>query len=875
MKISVKSNEIIKDRTMKRIHFHHCLLASFTAILITLLSCTSEERQGEEWDSSFNFNWKFAKGEQPGATDPDFSDDVWETVDLPHDWAISGPFGPLDSNGSTGKLPWQGEGWYRKTFELPAGAAGKRLQFLFDGVMASPTVYLNGQEVGSWIYGYNSFWIDATEAARFGAVNVLAVHADTREHRSRWYPGAGIYRKVTMRFVEPVHIPVWGVFVTTPDVSDDQATVNVAVEITNASDENQEVDVELTLIDPDGNALSTVTARAEVNSGKTGSVAQIIKITNPRRWDVEHPNLYTCRVNLLSGRKVLHRASTSFGVRTFEWTANDGFHLNGRRVQLYGVNLHHDQGPLGAAFFPRAMERQLEIMKEMGVNALRTSHNACAPEVLDLCDRMGIIVWDELFDKYGPTAGVQCSTAEFVEKYAEREVANFVMRDRNHPCVFLWSIGNEIGDLLSTREGSRSAEYINTMVRYFKQYDTTRPTTMGCHVPVPAEGDLHIFDGIETLGWNYARRYWTTRKAYPGMPLIYSESASCFGTRGAYKLKLPESKLDYGDDGELTAFMLTSAPWSDIPEHEFEYMRIDTFMAGEFVWTGFDYLGEPTPVTSLGRPGRPGRERSRPVVRDSITARSSYFGVVDLAGLPKDSYYDYRSLWNKKENTVHLTPHWNWEGNEGETVPVIVYTNGDEAELFLNGVSQGRRKKIDPDRVKTSVAIRESLDYSVRAGDEEHPYFEIVDAYRLRWLDVAYEPGMLKALAYKDGELIGEAIVKTAGEPARLQLRPDRTHMKADGMDLCYITVEMVDSEGTVCSRAMDMLKFSVEGAARLMGVANGHQRGHDVFTDSTHPLFYGKAVAVIRSIPGKSGEAVVMVKTEAGMESSLRLEFK
>jgi beta-galactosidase len=857
---------------MKPRQFRNYLIVPATILMIAMNSCTTGGNNGMEWDPSFNFDWKFAKGEQAASIEPGFEDAAWESVDLPHDWAISGPFGPIDAPGNTGKLPWNGEGWYRKSFDLPAKADGKRLQFLFDGVMANPTVYLNGTEIGSWRYGYNSFWLDATEAANFGENNVLTVHADTREHRSRWYPGAGLYRKVGMRLVEPVHIPVWGVFVTTPEVSDEKAVVNIAVEVANKSSESQVVGVEVTLLDPDGNEVLSGNGQAEVNSGENGLVELILDIENPSMWDIEHPDLYTCNTSIIMGKKVVHQASTNFGVRTFEWTANDGFHLNGRRVQLYGVNLHHDQGPLGAAFFPRAMERQLEIMKDMGVNSLRTSHNACAPEVLDLCDRMGIIVWDELFDKYGSTAGVQCSTEEYINNYAEREVANFVRRDRNHASIFLWSIANETGDLLSNREGSKSAEFINTMVGYFKDYDTTRPITMGCHVPGASVGEGRILEGIETTGWNYGRRYWTTRKAYPDMPLIYSESASCFGTRGSYKLQLPESKLDYGDDGELTGHMLTAARWSDIPEHEFEYMRIDTFMAGEYVWTGFDYLGEPTPVSNFGRPGS---DRYRQATRDGSTARSSYFGIVDLAGLPKDSYYNYRSLWNHKENTVHLAPHWNWEGHEGEKVPVFVYTNGDEAELFLNGVSLGRRKKIDPDKVKTSMAIAADLEYSVSSDDEENPYFEIVDAYRLRWLDVAYEPGELKAVAYDNGKLIGEAIVKTAGNADNLNLTPDRTTLKADGMDLCYVTIEMVDSDGIVCPLAMDMLEFNVEGAARMMGVANGNQMGHDVFTDATHPLFYGKAVAVLRNIPGQTGEATLTVKTESGIEASLGVNFE
>ncbi len=842
-------------------------------LAVLMLSCHEEEplTKAPEWDTDFSFGWKFAKGEHPEAMDPGFNDAGWERVDLPHDWAISGPFGPLKSDGRTGKLPWKGEGWYRKTFELAASAKGKRLQFLFDGVMADPVVYLNGKKVGSWRYGYNSFWIDATDAAIFGGTNLLAVHADTREHTSRWYPGAGIYRKIGMRLVDPVHIPVWGVYVTTPKVDEKGAVANISVEIANASGETAETGLEVSLFDPSGKKVAGVGQKNKLPAGETILAEFEMDVPDPSIWDIAHPDLYTCVVELAMGRKDVQGISTPFGIRSFRWTANDGFHLNGRRVQLHGVNLHHDHGPLGAAFFPRAMERQLEMMKDMGVNALRTSHNACAPEVLDLCDRMGIIVFNELFDKYGPTAGVQCSTGEYVDQYAEAEVTNFVRRDRNHPSVFIWSIGNEIPDLLNDSDG-RAGEHVANMVRYFKAHDTTRPTSMGCHIPSVSDGIKKILDPLETSGWNYGRRYATTRMAYPDMPLIYSESASAFGTRGAYKLPLPERKNDWTDDGEMTAYMLTAAHWSDIPEHEFEYMRIDTFIAGEFVWTGFDYLGEPTPVVYSENPAHIGRYLA---TREGYDARSSYFGIVDLAGLPKDSYYNYRSLWNQQANTVHISPHWNWEGHEGKSVPVFVYSNGDEAELFLNGESLGRRKKINADRVKTSSAMAASLDYTVRLDDAENPYYEIVDAYRLRWLDVPYEPGELTAVALKNGEIVGEAIVKTAGEGDRLRLTPDRVNLQADGMDLCYVTVEMVDAEGNVCPLAMDMLTFQVQGAARLMGVANGNQMGHDVFTDATHPLFYGKAVAVLRNIPGTSGPATLTVKSERGMEAGTQVDFR
>jgi len=867
MKYLEKISTNPKTNQMKRITAALIVLA-----LMSINACTERSSGGSdpEWDHSINFDWKFAKGDQSEAIDPDFDDSGWEGVDLPHDWAISGPFGPLKSNGNTGKLPWKGEGWYRKSFDLPAEAEGKRLQFLFDGVMANPVIYLNGEKVGSWRYGYNSFWIDATEVAQFGGTNSLVVHADTREHFSRWYPGAGMYRKVGMRLVDPVHIPVWGLYITTPEVSEAYAKILTSLEVNNDSDSDQDVVLEITLMDPAGEEVASAEKKLELKSGE-GSVAEFeIRIENPDIWDIEHPQLYTCIAQLEIKGKEVHSTSSTFGLRNFKWTANDGFHLNGRRVQLYGVNLHHDQGPLGAAFFPRAMERQLEIMKEMGVNALRTSHNACAPEVLELCDRMGIIVFNELYDKYGPTAGVKCSTAEYVNNYAETEVENFVRRDRNHPSVFLWSIGNEIPDLLTDRD-SLAAEHIVNMVNYFNKHDATRPITMGCHIGSVSEEGKHILDGLETSGWNYGRRYVSTRLAYPDMPLTYSESASAFGTRGAYKLPFPTAKNDFTDDGEMTAYMLTSAMWSDIPEIEFEYMRIDTFVAGEFVWTGFDYLGEPTPVMNINARWGAGGFLA---TREGYDARSSYFGIVDLAGLPKDSYYNYRSHWNKKEHTVYLSPHWNWKGNEGKPIPVVLYTDGDEAELFLNGQSLGRRSKMDPDLVKTSISMAQDFEYTVNPADLENPYFEIVDAYRLRWLEVPYEPGELKAVAYKNGEKIGEASVLTAGEASELRISPDRSDLKSDGMDLCYITVEMLDGDGNPCPLAMDMLEFSVEGAARLMGVANGNQMGHDVFTDPTHPLFYGKAVAVIRSIPGQSGPATISIRTESGIEALAEVNF-
>lgn len=951
-------------------------------LLLALISADGAAAQAKF--DPINFDWRFAKGDHASAKDPSFDDSSWLRVDLPHDWAISGPFDP-NGHADTAKLPWLGEGWYRKHFTLPAEAAGKRLQFVFDGVMASPKIYLNGREVGSWTYGYNSFWLDATEAANFGGENVLSVHADTRVHQSRWYPGAGIYRKITMRLAEPVHIPVWGVYVTTPAVADAETSVRVEVDIANQSGGSQPVDVVAEILDPDGKIVAKQSKSLTAEAG-TASLPFEFKVTKPQRWDIDHPHLYVTRTRVsVSGREV-DTKDTTFGIRTFKWTANDGFQLNGRRVDLKGVCEHHTHGMLGSAFFPRAMERKLEILRDMGINALRTSHNAEAPEVLEICDRLGIVVINELYDKWDGTAGVRVKPAEYVEHHAEREVRNFVRRDRNHPSAVIWSISNEDWAVLANSDG-KSSQHVARVVDFFKKYDPTRPTVMVSPLPDSANRDKHIFDAVDAGGWNYGRTYANFRQNYPDKPIIYTETASAFGTRGYYALKTPVSKTDYGPGPYQNNYGLTAAPWSDIPEYEFERMRKDPFVCGLFAWTGFDYLGEPTPARGQGAPEL------------TASAHTCFFGIIDLAGLPKDAFYLYRSQWRKDAHTVHVTPHWNWTA--GDRVPVIVYTDGDEAELFLNGRSLGRKTKLDPDKIEaanfafgrnvqatSSETIRDaggnvfadrSADKAVDGNPEtrwcaaagnypqelqvdlgrersfsritihwenngsdyqfellaspdgtswktisgqvahagslttitlpatqsrhlkvrvtgsnqgrwasirefgvyesdiraQDPYFDIVDAYRLRFLDIPYEPGDLKAVAYKKGKKIGESAVRTAAEPAALELKADRMKLAADGMDLCYVTVRMLDAKGNLCPLAMNRLRFETQGAAVFMGVANGDQMGLDTLTDETHPLFYGQAVAVLRSKPGASGPAVLTVTDDNGISATIRVNFE
>jgi len=622
--------------------------------------------------------------------------------------------------------------------------------------------------------------------------------------------------------------------------------------------------------------------------------------------------------------------ATSFGIRTFQFTANDGFHLNGRRVQLYGVCLHHDQGPLGGAFYPRAMERQLEIMRDMGVNAIRTSHNPPAPELLDLCDRMGFVVWDEAFDKWDGTAD-RVKGEPPLEQYGERQLRNFVLRDRNHPSVVVWSVGNELGG--GGREGI-TPERVKFMSDFVRKYDPTRPVGMGCHIPGLAEKPN--FDALDLTGWNYMRRYATYRQRYPDKPIVYSESASALSTRGFYELPLPNRKNEYSKQLQVNSYDLNAADWSDIPDSEFKLMKDDSFVAGEFVWTGFDYLGEPTPF--------------------SQEAKSSYFGIVDLCGIPKDRFFLYRSYWRPDTTTIHILPHWNWPDRVGKNVPVFVYTNGDSAELFLNGKSLGRRQKGVMDRpenfakgkpVTTGQAgnpwwqvdlgetrpvrflaldfereeknygyqikgstdgstwqtlvtkatsqtprydgpkdvvhhvdtqarylrvefttlpngakpeVKEFAAYSQKADSS---YYDSTYTYRLRWNDVVYEPGELKAVAYKDGRQIGEATMRTAGKPATIRLTPDRKDLNASGEDLCYVLVEALDDHGTLCPLADNLVRFKVVGPAEIAAVGNGNPLSLEPFQADVRKLFYGKAMLILRTKPGEVGPVRVTAASD------------
>jgi beta-galactosidase len=954
----VEDGSGINEEHLMDLHRSLVVTAVVAVTCILTLPARSADATGRRV-VNFNGDWRFAKGSRPEAAKAEFDDSAWQAVRLPHDWAIAGPFNPSE-NGYAGKLPWRGEGWYRKTFSLDKVDDGQRLYFDFDGVMAFPQVYVNGQLAGQWDYGYMSFRVDATPYVKFGGANVVAVHVDTRNHGTRWYPGAGLYRKVTMTLCQPVHLAHWGVFVTTPSVSDDSATVQVRSTIENHDAAAAQVTVETVLLNPNGRRVANGEKSGTAPARGTCDVEQSIAVTDPQRWDLASPKLYTARVTVRIGDKVVDTETTAFGIRTFEFTANDGFHLNGRRVQLHGVCLHHDQGPLGAAFYPRAMERQLEMMRDMGVNAVRTSHNPPAPELMDLCDRMGLVVWDEAFDKWDGTAD-RVRGEPPLELYGEKQIRNLVRRDRNHPCVVVWSIGNEIGE--GGREGV-TPERVKFMSDFVRKYDPTRPVGMANHIPGMAERPN--FDALDLTGWNYMRRYATYRQRYPDKPIIYSESASALSTRGFYELPLPNRKSEYSKQLQVNSYDLNAADWSDIPDAEFKLMNDDRFVAGEFVWTGFDYLGEPTPF--------------------SREAKSSYFGIVDLCGIPKDRFYLYRSYWRPDTTTVHILPHWNWPDRVGQKVPVFVYTNGDSAELFLNGQSLGRRQKgvvpegppnfaqgqpasagssqadhapagasdaddttrwcaasgdaeqwwqvdlgaVRPIRYLAIEFEREEKNYgyevkiSTDASDwqtvvtkdtsrnprwggptqvfhdvdaqaryvrieftqlqggawasikefavyperAESAYYAVTYTYRLRWNDVVYEPGELKAVAYKSGRKIGEAVMRTAGPPGVLRLTPDRQTLAATGEDLGYILVEALDDKGILCPLADNLVRFQVDGPAEIAGVGNGNPLSVEPFQTDCRRLFYGKAMLILRTKQGQ-GDRIHVTAGSAGLKSA------
>jgi beta-galactosidase len=774
--------------------------------------------------SSFDDNWRFSKGDAAGAAEPGFDDSSWRKLDLPHDWAIEGPFDQkYDPN--TGGLPVFGVAWYRKRFTVPAGSSGKFFSVEFDGAMSNSEVFLNGHKLGGRPYGYSSFELDLTPNLNLGGENVIAVRLAPEPQSSRWYPGAGIYRNVWLVVTGPAHVAHWGTYITTPQVSDSSATVALRTEVRNRGAMAAQVTIETQILDESGHQVSTVYGHYSIPPHGEQTANQSLKVANPQRWDVDHPHLYQAVTRVMSDDVAIDTYSTPFGIRTIEFNRDKGFLLNGRVLKIRGVCNHADLGALGAAVNRRATERQLQIMKSMGVNAIRTSHNPPSPELLEYCDRLGLLVMDEAFDMWR-VPKVKNGYSKYFDQWSETDLRDMIRRDRNHPSIIMWSIGNEIPEQ-NKPEGALIAKSLTAMAH---QEDPTRPTTSAFNQWQNAIKN-ELADAVDIPGFNYSpMEYEHIQKEHPKWVIFGSETESCVSSRGVYHLPLKYYEKD--PSLQVSSYDVVAPPWAYCPDVEFDAQDRLPNVLGEFVWTGFDYLGEPTPYGN----------------RSEWPSRSSYFGIVDLAGFPKDRYYSYKSQWTT-EPLVHLVPHWNWSGHEGETIPMMAYTNASEVELFLNGKSLGR-KKLGIDTVVIPVGTKVS---------DTHKF---TSKYRLEW-DVPYQPGTLRAVAYKNGSQVAVDEFRTAGAPARIRLVPDRSKIIADGHDLSFITVRVEDADGNLCPLADNLIHFKVEGAGRIEAVDNGNAATPDPFQADYRKAFSGLALLIVRASASQTGDIQVVANSD------------
>jgi beta-galactosidase len=788
--------------------------------------------------AGFDAAWKFFKGDPAGAERADFDDSSWRILDIPHDWAIEGAFDPK-YNPHTGGLDIAGVGWYRKHFRVPATGRRRHYAIEFDGAMANARVFLNGRELGERPYGYIGFSFDLTPHLRLGeGDNVVAVRLAPEEDSSRWYPGAGLYRHVWLESTSDVHVARFGTFVTTPSVSDTRASVVIRTEVQNRGAETAEVTLETALVDAEGRRVvhTASTHRVPPQASETTEVP--LELAKPRRWDIDDPYLYTVRSVVRDGQRILDEHITSFGVRTLRFDKSEGFLLNGRRLKLRGVCLHHDLGALGTAVNERAIERQLRLMKAMGANAVRTSHNPPAPELLDQCDRLGLLVMDEAFDMWRKPK-VKNGYSKHFDRWGEIDLRDMIRRDRNHPSVILWSIGNEIPEQTEP-DGWKLAERLTHIAH---EEDRSRPVTAAFNQPY--EAIKHgLADRVDIPGFNYqAHGYEGFLREHPDWIIVGSETESCVSSRGVYHL--PLEKYGKHPSLQLSSYDIIAPSWGYPPDVEFDAQERFPNVLGAFVWTGFDYIGEPTPYF-WERWGMKLDEHDWP-------ARSSYFGIVDLAGFPKDRYFLYQSVWTS-EPMVHLLPHWNWAGREGKTIPVMVYTNGDEAELLVNGRSLGRQKRgASPVILPVGKNVRENGTFASK--------------YRFLW-QVPYEPGTLRAVAFAAGKPVASTEVHTAGAPARLRVSADRARLRANGEDLAFLSVRVEDKDGNLCPLADNLVEFKVEGAGRVAGVDNGNPATVESFQANERRAFGGLCLLIVRPKRGEAGP-IRVVSTSEGLQSA------
>ncbi len=809
-----------------------------TFYLMTMGFCPALNLHAQRSEYLLEKGWKFTKGEVSNAEMPAFNDAKWETVDIPHDWAI---FGPFDKNndlqnvavtqnfetqaslktGRTGGLPYVGIGWYRTTFH---STPGKQTTLIFDGAMSEARVFVNGKEACFWPCGYNSFYCDVTSLVNEdGKNNTLAVRLENRPQSSRWYPGAGLYRNVHVVTTEKIHVPVWGTQITTPYVKDEYASVCLRTTILNAG--KTELTVVTDIMDADGQVVSTKTNKGVINHGQP--FTQNFIVERPKLWSPETPVLYKAVSKIYSGDTLLDTYSTRFGIRTIEYIADKGFYLNGKRRKFQGVCNHHDLGPLGAAINVAALRHQLTLLKEMGCDAIRTSHNMPAPELVELCDEMGFMMMLEPFDEWD-IAKCDNGYHRFFNEWAEKDMVNMLRQYRNNPCVVMWSIGNEVPTQWSP-EGYKVAKFLQDICH---REDPTRPVTCGMDQvkSVLANGFAAMLD---IPGLNYRAHLYD--EAYERLPqniILGSETSSTVSSRGVYKFPVERKAGAMYDDHQSSSYDLEYCNWSNIPDIDFARAEDHEWTIGQFVWTGFDYLGEPSPYDTNAWPNH-----------------SSMFGIIDLASIPKDRYYLYRSVWNKEAETLHILPHWNWEGREGEKTPVFVYTNYPSAELFINGKSYGRQTK--------------------------HKNGTVENRYRLMWHDAVYQPGEVRVVAYDEqGNPVAEKTVRTAGKPHHIELVTDRSSLQADGKDLAYVTLRIVDKDGNLCPNDGRLVSFKVKGAGKYRASANGDPTCLDLFHKPEMHAFGGMLTVIVQS-GEKTGEIELQATAKGIKTGTIRIPVK
>lgn len=798
-------------------------------LLFTLCICFGAEAQ-VRYDILLEKNWKFTREDDPSFIDKDYNDSKWENVTVPHDWAIYGPFDPYNDlqevaisqdgqtkaqphAGRTGGLPFVGAGWYRTELHIPQYTPGKKVSLLFDGAMSQATVYVNGEKVGYWPYGYNSFHFDITGYLNENGKNTLAVRLENLPESSRWYPGAGLYRNVHLIITEEAHIPIWGTFITTPVVREEFARVSVKTNIQRPEGTDVSRYRLVTEIwNPYGTRLLEM--QTQLTKFDEDCFTQEAIIQTPRLWSPQKPELYKAVSRLYDGETLKDEYATTFGIRTLEIIPDKGFFLNGEKTMFKGVCMHHDLGPLGAAVNDAAIRRQLRILKDMGCNAIRTSHNMPAPELIRACDEMGFMVMPESFDEW-KTPKMKNGYNLFFDEWAEKDLVNLLHQYRNNPSVVMWCIGNEVPDQ-SVEGGNKIARFLQDICH---REDPTRPVTNGMDHGMTVINN-NFASTMDVVGFNYRLHvYQEGYKKLPQAIILGSETVSTVSSRGVYKFPVERKSMVKYDDHQSSGYDVEHCGWSNLPEDDFIHQEDLPYCIGEFVWTGFDYIGEPTPYYT------------------DWPSHSSLFGIVDLAGIPKDRYYLYRSHWNKAENTLHILPHWTWPDRKGEITPVFVYTNHPSAELFINGKSQGKQTK------DTSIQLDES------GTEEALKSFERQKRYRLMWMNTVYEPGTLKVVAYdKDGNAVEEKEVHTAGKPYRLELSADRTHIAADGNDLSFINVKVVDRQGNLCPDATHQIKFNVRGAGTYRAAANGNSVSLEPFHLPQMKLFSGQLTAIVQS---------------------------